>query len=312
MNCLQLCLYNICKKYCIADYLMFCGSWCFSHDDNMNISQALSIPLEDRENVFLKEYQGLSTTIISFESSNTESILQTVSEKDCNMDFDVVIHIDSYDCPWHKGFRKLNIPHYVHITNIDYEKKVLICDDPYFNVFQIELSFENFMLSCKTIRIFQYNPIDRDINSNVILHYIKKRTRIKQITKDIISFAHRILEVESLCELFDYKDDIFFCTNVRILKFIADSRYGLSYLFSHLSLSAMDGKKPLLINIANQFKNCGLLYEKTNNYYMKLYYSVDVPTSDIKGKLQSISNKLIEIAGMEIMLYNQLSQLEKK
>jgi len=305
MNCLQLCLYNICKKYCIADYLMFCGGWCFSHDSNMSISQSLSIPLDDHENVFLKEYQGLSTNIISFASSDTESILEIISEKVCNR-FDVVIHIDSYECHWHRGFQKLNIPHYVHVKYIDCKKKVLICDDPYFNVFQMELPFENFWSGSKTIRVYRYEPVSKNISADIIIDDIIEKTDINKINKDILSFAHRLLDVKTRNELFDYMDDIFFCTNVRNLKFIADSRYGLSYLFCHLS--AINDKKPFLIDIAERFSDCGLSYEKVNNYYMKLYYR----KSSVKEKCQFISDKLLEIAGMENGLYNQLSQLEEK
>ncbi|TCL56186.1 hypothetical protein EDD76_11213 [Kineothrix alysoides] len=306
LNCLQFCLYNICKKYYVADYLMFCNSWCFSHDNTKNISQSLSIPLRDYENVYLKEYQGLSTEIISFDSSKMESVIQLVSNKD-SVEIDVIIHIDSFECPWHKGYRKLSIPHFIQVKDINYKQKKIICDDPYFNMFQIELPFEYFLSGCKTIRVLRHNPTDSKISSDVILNHIKERTNIKQITEDIVSFAQRLSEVKTTYELFDYRDDVFFCSNVRNLKFIADSRYGLSYLFNNLSMLNDDNKKNL-VSLADQMNICGLLYEKINNYYMKLYYR----NSGFRVKLQSIQNKFIEIADIENMIYNQLSQLEKK
>lgn len=305
MNCLQICLYKICEKHNLADYLMFTNAWELSHDDKKPLSQSLSIPLEDSKNLFLQEFQGLISDIITFDHVNTFPILQLLEKSNIEQ-VDILIHIDSYECPWHKGFKKLHIPHYVQVINIDFEKEVLICDDPYFNVLKMILPFKNYLSGCKSVRAFRYKPTTNNINSNVIIHHINNRTNIKRITGDISSFAHRLLEVKTHYELFDYMDDIFFCTNVRILKFIADSRYGLSYLFN--SLSMLNDKKALLLNIADQFNICGLLFEKINNFYMKLYYR----NSNLQVKLQSLYNKLFEVADIENVIYNQLNQLEDK
>jgi len=302
MNCLQLCLYNICKKYCVADYLMFCGGWCFSHDNNINLSQAISLPFESYENIFLKEYQGLSTEIIPFNPSNIEFMLQKISEKDCE-EIEVVIHIDSYECPWHRGFQKLNIPHYVHAVDINREKKVIICDDPYFNVFKMELPFENFQAGCKTIRVFQYDSVKRNINFDTILSHIINKTNINQITGDIFSFAHRLLDVKTQNELFDYMEDVYLCSNVRVLKFVADSRYGLSYFFN--KLNSLSKNNLTTKKIADLFELIGSIFEKINHFYIKLYYR----SSDLQAKLQSIHDKLIEVTKIENDIFILLSQM---
>jgi len=300
MNCLQLCLYNICKKYHIADYLMFCNGWCFSYDASKDISKSLSIPLEDHKNTYLNEYQGLITNIIPFDSSNVEHMLHLISDTDCK---DVIIHINSYECPWHRGFQKLNIPHYVHIIKVNHENKVLVCDDPYFNVFQMELPFENVLRGCKTIRVFQHEPINKDISSDKVLYDIHEGSNIKQITEDISTFAHKLLDIKTVHDLFDYMDDVYLCSNVRVLKFIADSRYGLSYLLNNLWI--LDDKTVDLSEIANQFEISGSLFEKVNHFYIKLYYR----NSEFQVKLKSIHDKLAEIVEIENEIFNNLSQM---
>jgi len=59
MNCIQHCIYNICKKYGLAEFLIFCNGWSFFYDAAKDFNQSLNIPTEETSNYFLREYQGL-------------------------------------------------------------------------------------------------------------------------------------------------------------------------------------------------------------------------------------------------------------
>lgn len=306
MNCLQLCLYNICIKHNLADFLMYTDVWKFTYDEDQLLSKSLSILLDDDDNFFLREYQGLSTEKISIGDSNILHVLNSIKKE--NNEVDILIYIDSYECPWHKGFEKLHIPHYVQIVNIDYKNEVIICDDPYLNFNKMELPFTHYFHGCKTIRKFHINSCEsKRIDVEKILSHINEITDIQQIIIDITSFAKRLLLVKTQEELFDYMDDVYLCSNVRNLKFIADSRYGLSYLFDNLSAISDKEKELELLEIAKRFEFCGSLFEKINHFYIKLYYR----SSDLQMKLQSIHDKLIEIANSENDIFNLLNKVRK-
>jgi hypothetical protein len=280
---------------------MFTNVWKFLHYDKQPLFQSLSIPLDDDENYYLHKFQGLLTEKISVNFSNASFMLNVLERE--NQRADIFIYVDSYECPWHKGFEKLNIPHYVQVKSINIKKRIIMCDDPYLNTYNMELPFKNFFNGCKTIRIFSNKHIfDNRIDIDKILYHINSTANIKQMTTDIISFAKRLLLVESQKELFDYMDDVYLCSNVRVLKFIADSRYGLSYLFDNLNL--INDKKSILAEIATRFELCGSLFEKLNHFYIKIYYR----SSDLQIKLQSMHDKLIEIAKIENDIFLLLNQ----
>ncbi len=303
LNCLQICLFNICQKYELTDYLMFTDAWKFSHDNKKQLSQSLSIPWESDHNN-MQNLQGLFFEIIAIDGTNNLFMLDVLKKEVGKID--ILMYINSYECPWHKGFKKLNIPHYVQIVDIDYEKEVIICDDPYLIYYKMELPFAHYLSGCKTIRKFHINSCEnRRINDEKILSHISERTNIQQITSDITSFAKRLLIVNTKEELFDYMDDVYLCSNVRNLKFIADSRYGLSYLFD--SLNSISDKSSDLLELAKRFEFCGSLFEKINHFYIKLYFR----GSDLQMKLQSIHDKLIEIANTENEIFNLLNQVTK-
>lgn len=299
MNCLQFCLYNICLKYNLDDFLIFTDVWKFSHDEEQLLSRSLAIHLDD-EHSFLREYQGLVTEKISINNFNEFQMLNFVEKE--SVETEILICIDSYECHWHRGFEKIHIPHYVQVINIDYTKEIIICNDPQLNFNEMELPFTRYFYGCKTVRKIRNHFFKRKVTDiQRILSHIQKTTNIQQITGDIVSFAKRLLLMATKEDLFDYMDDVYLCSNVRNLKFIADSRYGLSYLFNNLGVT--DDKR--LIEIAKRFELCGSLFEKINHFYIKLYYR----SSDLPMKLQSIYDVLIKIADIENDIFNTLSQV---
>jgi hypothetical protein len=302
MNCMQLCLYNVCKKHELADYLMFSGVWRFSHNADFPLSQSLCFPLDDTKNELLKKYQGLVTEVFFFDIPDIPFMFHLIDSSICNGS-DVIININSYECPWHKGYKKVNIPHYVSVIHIDTTKEILLCDDPYFNLPQQELSFANFISSCNKIHTFSLNNDKFPIKVPFITNQIYEKTDINQITKDIISFSQRLVLAKTKQELFDYTEDVFLCSNPRIFKFIADSRYCLSYLFEHLSEGSETEVE--LNNISKQFMFSSVELDKVNNYYMKLFFNC----SEIQMKLDKIQKKLLEIINIENTIYENLKEV---
>lgn len=299
LNCLQICLYNICKQNQLADYLMFTDAWRFSYDNKKPFSQSLSLPWEN-DHKYLQDLQGLILEIIAINEMNCLLMLD-VLEREIGRT-NILMYINSYECPWHRGYKKLNIPHYVQVINIDRKKEVIICDDPYLNLYKMELSFKQYCQGCKTIRLYRNRYAHKKIDIGNILNYIYDNVNIHQMTSEIISFSKKLLLVKTQDELFDYMDDVYLCSNVRNLKFIADSRYELSYLFDNLSV--ISEKKLKLYEIAKQFEVCGTLFEKVNHFYIKLYFR----SSDLQIKLQSIHDKLTEISKIENNILNLLKQ----
>lgn len=301
LNCLQICLYNICKKYELADYLMFTDAWKFSYDNAKQLSQSVSI-LWDVDHNYLQDLQGLISEIIVIDDTNNSLMLDVIGKEIRRTD--ILMYINSYDCPWHKGFNKLKIPHYVQVVDIDHKKEVMTCDDPYLNFNKMELPFKYYFSGCKTIRKFRISSFgNKRIDIEKILSHIIATTNIQQIISGITTFAHKLLFAKRQDELFDYMDDVYLCSNVRNLKFIADSRYGLSYLFHNLDM--LSDNQISLAEIAKRFEFCGSVFEKITHFYIKLYYR----SSDLQMKLQSIHDKLIEIADTENEIFNLLKQV---
>ena len=289
LNCYQSCLYSICSKYGLADYLMFSGSWKFVYDNNKPFSNSLSLPLDDK-GILLDRFQGLEITVAPFDNpAALDQLLLATRQNDTN----IIINVDSFECPWHKAYNKLSIPHCVQVINADTENQKLFCNDPYLNVFNQVLPFENLLNGCKSIRLLGKKDIWNNIDVGIVLRFIRERTKITQISEGIVSFAQSMKEVISPDELFDYTDDIYLCSNIRNLKFIADSRYGLSYLFSNLYL--LESNNSLLLEIAKRFNYAESLYKKINSYYIKLYYR----SNDLGIKIGYMIEKLMEIVNIE-------------
>lgn len=302
MNCMQLCLADICKKFNMADYLMFCNGWNFSCNNEKPLAQALYISSEEDKSTYLEEYQGLYTEEISKSTLADNYVFNYLNEKK-DSQYEIIIHIDSYDCPWHRGYQKLNIPHYVQIVQLDFEKKIIVCDDPYLNAYLVELSFEHFLSGCETIYLYHCKPVENKLSVDILLDNLYRSMDIKLLKENIVAFADRLLKVKDIPELFDYMDDVYLCNNVRVLKFISDSRYGLSYTLQNLySVSKEDS----IIRLADLFELSGVIFEKINSYYIKLYFR----KTDIQNKLQLIHNKLIDISNLETMIYNSINVLQ--
>jgi hypothetical protein len=280
---------------------MFTNAWKFSYDNKKPLSQSLLVLWEDDHSYF-QEYQGLFGEALNINDTNNLFILNTMAGEIKKAD--ILMYINSYECPWHKGFKKLYIPHYVHIVDIDYENEVIICDDPYLNFTKMQLPFKHYLSGCKIIRKFYKISINnKKVDVNNIISHIVEITEICQIKNDIKSFANRLLGAKTKEELFDYMDDVYLCSNVRNLKFIADSRYGLSYLVSIMSSNS--NNELTLLEIAQRFELCASLFEKITHFYIKLYYR----SSDLQTKLQSIHDKLMEVSEIENDIFILLNQL---
>jgi len=300
MNCLQACIYSICKKRNIDDFLIFCCGWFFTFDADKLLSQSLSIQLEDYNYIYFERFYGITSDVFLFdENPDVTDRLQYLETKIRQSD-DVLLRVSSHDCPWHKGFMKINIPHYVKLKNILYEKEVIVCEDPFFNLCDAYLPFTNFFNGCESFRIFQKKYSCKPVECEEILSRLSN-VNIGLLTKNIISFSNKLLCAQKKVDLFDYVEDIYCCNNVRALKFIADSRYGLCYSFEKLSKLSKTNKIPLL-EIANQFNMISSLYLKINNYYMKLFYR----DYDLHVKINNMRDKLLRIVEIENEIYLKL------
>lgn len=298
MNCMQHCVYNICKKNNLAEYLIFGNGWTFFYDTKKKFNQSLVIPSEESGYYFLKEYQGLHSSAFFVNGFSENNIINFIKDNISN-GRDVVVGMSSYYCPWHKGYQKASIPHYFQVVDVEKNKASLVCDDTYFCKYQEPLSIDSLLLGCNDIRVFYCCKTTKEINPYSIVKQIKKITDINQIVFSISSFSEQLLDVKKNSDLFDSSDSVFYCNNVRNLKFISDSRYCMSYLFNKLGEQNEDG---MLYDISEKFFESSLLYEKINNYYMKLFYK----KTNIKPNLQILNNKLLEMKKLEISIYDML------
>ena len=299
LNCLQSCVYSISKKHNLADPLIFPATWNFLFDRDAPISSSLKFPLNDAHNSFLAEYEGMSTEVKLNDSTNGSSVIDSVIECIHNGMY-VLACISSFDCPWHRGYGELNVPHYISLVDVSNDEKVFICEDPYFGLINQKMPFAHFCKYCKKVHFISVGNNKKPIDVKFVLREICRLTSIDQITQDMIRFSSSIHSVKTKEELFDNDVDLYFCSNTRTLKFIADSRYCLSYLFSYLnSISTLNMN---LNDIANSFLKSHNEFNKINNFYMMLFYN----DTGFQRKLNKIRDRMLYIVDIENGIHSEL------
>ena len=212
----------------------------------------------------------------------------------------IMINIDSYFCPWHRGYGILHISHWCLINKYLVKDKIFVCDDPFYkkkncqvSLYELQAGLESF-----DVYVMENNEIVNVDMLDVFQEHLKK-INIYELVKDLYDFANRILLIKNVEEFFDYQVDVYLCSIFRTLKFIGDMRYNMSYLFSkfYKLYNEVFYKK-----ISDAFESNGQRFENINCNIMKLYFC----HKNLNKVKQGIYKILLEIIANEELIYQKI------
>lgn len=145
----------------------------------------------------------------------------------------VVMTIDCYDCPWHRGYRTASIWHACALTG--YSDEGIWCTDPFIK------GYEPFLITDESVfeygEFYYYTEAKNAKNleiDNLLKTIASNEAVIHEGIEMMEAFRKDICKTEVVMELYDVPQDIYLCTITNGLKAVSDYRYQLAYLLECL------------------------------------------------------------------------------
>ena len=265
MDCYQLSMELVCEKYNRDIAFYFIDSWDFCYNKT-NTALSITSLKSKRKNKDPLRYMGLIPEEIDVQSKLDMSIIkQHVMNKEI-----LLSKLESYYCPWHRGYMETHIPHCFAI--VDYNDDGIICVDKYFSTNKHVLLPVSQLNYSNGISLYRPAQNYTQLDINLLLFEIANEEQERQNMFDMMeSFIVDLDKTRDPSVLFDYPEDLYLCNITRTLKFIADGRIQLGYLFKKLCQKYSVSE--VIVLIYKTLYHCGDLWNIIINLFIKIFYN---------------------------------------
>lgn len=287
---------------CVANYwkrahvLMFSEVWNFRYDP----MEGKLLPFGDRIRTnkgnygAYTRYHGLS---IEHTGEMKYGSLMPLIKDNLADNRPVAIYIDSYWCPWNEAYQKHHFPHYCLIIDLDDEKEIARCLDPYLTGDIQELPYGHIMRGTDHGYTFQaVDPLNEGLDRHAVVSRAARRIleqppgrenaidSIRRFARDIgseldLSFESQRYETARIVPLF------------KLLSYVGWARVNFSALLDHFAHECEDRQ---FETWAKQFAEIGNLWLVVQKMMVK-----ECIYSSPRFSRESIRDRLLDIADRE-------------
>lgn len=214
----------------------------------------------------------------------------------------ILVFFDPYWCPWDNGFQKFHNDsgHSFIIKDIDIEKLIFTCVDPYFDIKDIDISFDYFLRGVKCINVFEKCNIDKIVEQDykkILLDLYKNMFN----TGYFHTLELLIIDIKQSNDLFNEveSDDVVWSSPIFVFfMLINQSISNLSTVTLYISEKIMDSK---LKSLGQQIWNLSIQWKQVRKLLVKLYF-IDKVNDNLKRKmLEKMSYVILELR--KVLLY---------
>lgn len=136
-TCIECAIKTALSKWKVDSNYLYVGAFNFGYDKAKEL-YGQRISCNKYEMFKYIGYQGIK---ITRKEINDYNELHCLIINEINNKNPIVVHIDTYECPWNELFGKYHFRHYCVITGIDYKKEVYYAYDTYLKEDIVELPF---------------------------------------------------------------------------------------------------------------------------------------------------------------------------
>lgn len=240
------------------------------------------------ENLF--KYHGIGIQIFNNDDSQN---LREIIKKQIEDNQPILVHFDTYWCPWDLGFQKFSSEcgHYFIITNI--VEGGFTCVDPYFNIDEIKLSDDFFNKGLKNIFLTKSyeEPDTEDINIGVILKNIQDNylsNGFEECLQVIINYFENSSREEIFSEV--TKDEYLWSDHIIVL--MMQVNRCLLLLTILLDFLFKKKKNEIKKDLVTDIRNITIQWKQVRKLVIKLYFirrENDLLKISIVNKMKNIS-----------------------
>ena len=284
-------LYNSVPSYLDLYYLFWGFIYTSKGISNIKLSERFMVGgLHLQLNDFYNSLFGMK--IYEHPKENVSFFLNAV-QQETNRGFALILSIDTYDCPWNVGYRKLHLEHFVVITGWNEEERTLLCHDAFCGIDAVDLPVAQ-LLSMHYIRFFTYRFQQECIQMKSgisLLSQAAEHYAYKEKTYDnLLAFSQEIA-FANLYDQLSSQDMTLLCLDPFFIKFkgVVASRKNLYYAVCNVK----DTQVRSLMDVC-AFQNLCKGYHDVFLLLMKA-----MSRKGRRSLLQEASEKLIHIAHME-------------
>lgn len=291
LNCFESFLITLGAHYNREYLLAFCDTFCFEYlPDSREFKGLLGDRIDVSKNNItenLKKYTGISFS--EHKSKSAQKTFEIIKQNVLN-NLPTGIYIETYWCPWHVGYQRLNDGHYCLAIGFDADNNI-ICIDPGLSLKIYTLPYNDFLHGYGDYVTFNIAKVQENIDYNIVLknsiNNVLKSNIFNNISLFRSDFSTKLIFSEEL------KNMNISAWNVSILRnliYVSGSRFLFSLYLQYIS-------DKIHSSILQEF-SCKLLYSKgkwdtfrtliTKSYYTEF-------TEKTKIKLTSLLNDIIVI-----------------
>ena len=265
MNCIQMVLEVICSQLKIEFSNMFIDSWDFFYETADDAFSPTGLSSRSPSSPSRHNRLGVEEIVVGQSNDFSETLIRSCIEQG-----DILLaDMDSYHCPWHRGYKKTHIKHYFLIVGI--QESGLCCNDPYLSPTEKRtLSYSEVRYINRLSYFKKVEDIGAKKAENVLVELIRDEKRIIKMFEMIEAFSQQLLQLNDPNKLFDYAGDVYLCTLARELKFIADSRIQVGYLLDKFNLPESLHNEQIT-QVSDMFYHCGDQWNHLNSIFIKLF-----------------------------------------
>ncbi len=291
-SCFDDIILTICTAYKLEYYPMFAASYSFLNDYKVD-HYYKRIYVRNRNSELLYQCSGLRYKFYSMKNNLLD--FSTIMEELYNKR-PIIVHFDSFYCPWDKLKGKLHNEHMVLITGIDSVQKMVFVCDPWFDK-EEWIPSDILMSACEFYALLSFEtPITITFDDRYLIDNLCSSVRGNGANQDVFEnikdFGRRLLTD------FDYTDidseNFFDSSFYKILQTVLYSRCEfLSFLQYMIPNSSIINRQ-----LCIEFKQSILSWRIIQRMFAKAYIQKLQPQDSF---LKSISNLIISIANDEKM-----------
>lgn len=257
----------ICEKYDRDIALYFIDSWDFYYNKtSKNTPLSITSLKSKRKNKDPFRYMGLIPENIDVQPNLDMSVI-----KRHLINNEILISkLESYYCPWHRGYMETHIPHCFAI--VEYTDDGLICIDKYLNADKHAVLPASQLSHSNGITFYKPAQSYTQLNMKLLFNEISNDDQDRREMFDMMEiFKDDLEKAEDSSLLFDYPNDLYLCNIARTLKFLADGRIQLGYLLERLCLRCEASED--IVWIYKMLYHCGDLWNIINTLIFKIFYN---------------------------------------
>lgn len=264
-------------KFIKCDYeLMYLNCWNVSWNQDKNLTMIRSIQTPNNLENDLSEYCGIK---INMCNDSFEQVNNTISELR-KKNAVIIVFLNSYYCPWDRGYRKYYSEHAFLVEGKDDETNEIICCDPYYEINHGKISYEDFQLG--------------------YLYYVTIEKENITLQNDIKILFEKVLKSDNMKEYFikirEWSDEFADINIVKKELFISPSEIRVDII--SILLKIIDKRTCFLILLQYLAKKYECLKQNMEKYEERLIYIIEQWNSCqsiiLKGILRNSPEFIVE------------------